>query len=90
MGLIQSEKDLGERNILLQQARIFSIEELTAILKEQGFEIIETGGYFIKPFTHSQMDNLPFMTPELLDGLFQLGRKLPEIASEIYVNARKL
>ncbi len=90
MGLTQSEKDLGERNKLLQQARIFTMEELIAILEERGFEIVETGGYFIKPFTHSQMDNIPFMNPELLDGLFQLGRKLPEIAAEIYVNARKL
>ena len=45
-------------------------------------------GYFLKPFTHAQMESMAsVMTPEVLDGLWHLGRELPDLASEIFVDA---
>jgi hypothetical protein len=53
-----------------------------------GFEIEGSGGIMLKPFTHAQMESLPFTTPSLLSGLELLGSELPDLAAEVYVEAR--
>lgn len=89
MGLIADEKQLTERNLALAQFRVFDRQSLKHAVEAAGFAIEEQGGYFIKPFTHAQMQAIrPILTTEVLDGLWELGRELPELASEIYVNAR--
>ncbi len=89
MGLIANEKELTERNKALAQFRVFDRESLKEALEASGFAIEDQGGYFIKPFTHAQMQAIrPILTTDILDGLWMLGRELPELASEIYVNAR--
>ncbi len=90
MGLMRDERELGPRNQALMQYRVFDAETLRDALIAAGIEIEESGGYFLKPFTHAQMADLQssLLTPEMLAGLWTLGRELPEIASEIYVNCR--
>jgi ubiquinone/menaquinone biosynthesis C-methylase UbiE len=89
MGLITDEKELTERNKALAQFRVFDRESLKEAVETAGFAIEDQGGYFIKPFTHAQMQAIrPILTTDVLDGLWQLGEELPELASEIYVNAR--
>jgi 2-polyprenyl-3-methyl-5-hydroxy-6-metoxy-1,4-benzoquinol methylase len=89
MGLISNEKELTERNKALAQFRVFDPESLKEAVEAAGFAIEDHGGYFVKPFTHAQMQAIrPILTTEILDGLWGLGRELPELASEIYVNAR--
>ena len=54
------------------------------------FSVIESGTFFVKPFTHAQMAELSergFLTRQMLDGLYGLTRYLPEFGSEIFVNA---
>jgi SAM-dependent methyltransferase len=87
MGLLGTESDLSERNRLLAQREVFDAASLDRVISEAGFSIRERGGYLVKPFTHEQMAQLPFLDEAMLDGLFALGRELPEIASEIFVNA---
>lgn len=87
MGIIQTEKQLTERNVRFAQYRVFDFDSLTTMAQKAGFRIVEQGGYFIKPFTHAQMQSLgSLLSEELLDGLWKLGRELPDLASEIYVN----
>ncbi len=88
MGIISNPGALSERNVHFQQFRVFNFASLSSTLRDAGFSIIESGGCFLKPFSHAQMEQLPFLTPELLDGLYRLGRELPEIATEIYANVR--
>ena len=89
MGLIADEKELSERNKALAQFRVFDPNSLSESVVSSGFTIEEQGGHFLKPFTHAQMQAIrPILTPGILDGLFRLGRELPELASEIFVNAR--
>jgi hypothetical protein len=58
------------------------------MLASAGFSVRDSGGYFLKPFTHAQMESIAaLMTPDILDGLWQLGRELPDLASEIFVDA---
>jgi SAM-dependent methyltransferase len=87
MGLIENEKQMTERNRQLAQYRVYDFDSLIALAGASGFRVIEKGGYFIKPFTHAQMESIPGVLSEaVLDGLWQLGREMPELASEIYLN----
>ena len=58
---------------------------------QAGFEPIDQGSYFVKPFTHAQMSQLQgigLMSERMLDGLWGLEKHLPGLGSEIYVNLR--
>ena len=88
MKLIADEHELTARNRALEQRRLYDLGSLVDLLQSAGFTVDETGGYFLKPFTHDQMDTLEFVSDEMLTGLDELGRELPDLAAEIYVNAR--
>jgi SAM-dependent methyltransferase len=87
MGIIESEKQLTTRNRKLAQYRVFDFDGLTGMATSAGFKVVEKGGYFLKPFTHAQMESISgVLSSKVLDGLWRLGREQPEMASEIYVN----
>jgi len=89
MGLITSTKELSERNRALTQPRVYDLESITQEVRRAGFSPVETGGYFVKPFTHAQMEQIAQVTSDaMLEGLYRLGQEMPDIASEIYVQAR--
>ncbi|MEO5951345.1 MAG: methyltransferase domain-containing protein [Chloroflexia bacterium] len=89
MGLIRSEHQLSDRNRALQQPRVFDSVSLASEIVAAGFDIEDSGGYFLKPFTHRQMESIvPIVGGEVLSGLWDMGRELPELASEIFVHAR--
>lgn len=92
-GLIERQDCLSKRNIELQQNNVFNLDTLSEMVRAAGFDIIEKGSYFIKPFTHKQMHemmNSNIIGKEVLDGLFDLSKYLPQFGSEIYVNVRKV
>lgn len=93
MGLISSPKAKSETQRLMQQRDVpYDVESLSSELSDVGFTIFEMGSLFVKPFTHNQMQLLVeagFMTSEMLDGLDKLVQWLPDLGSEIWVNARK-
>jgi 2-polyprenyl-3-methyl-5-hydroxy-6-metoxy-1,4-benzoquinol methylase len=87
MGIIETENQLTERNRKLAQYHVFDLDGLADLAAGAGFRVIEKGGYFLKPFTHAQMETIAgVLSDAMLDGLWRLGRELPELASEIYVN----
>ena len=91
IGLIKDEHQLSERNVLLQQQRVFDLSSLEKTLIEAGFYIIDKGSFFIKPFTHSQMEKLiesGICDDKMLDGFFSLTEDLPDFGSEIFVNCK--
>jgi len=89
MDLIHDERQLSDRNQTLAQPRVFDLGELVRTLERSAFIVEQTGGYFIKPFTHEQMELIgEILTPSMLEGLWTLGRELPDLASEIYASAR--
>lgn len=89
MGLIPKVGTLSDRNIKLFQERIYTLDSLVKELVGSGFVPVEIGGYFLKPFTHAQMEVVSSqLGNEILDGFYHLGKTLPDLASEIYVEAR--
>jgi SAM-dependent methyltransferase len=75
----------------LQQAHTFDISGLRTLCEREGFTEIDSGSYFIKPFSHAQMAQLQstgFLDERMLDGLFGLEKHLPGLGSEIFINMR--
>jgi len=92
MGLIKDEHEMSERNLLYQQHEVFDTASLTGLLAQTGFEVVESGGYFVKPFTHDQMYQMMknnIIDENVLDGLYLMTEYLPDLASEIYINCKK-
>lgn len=91
MGLIPDVATPSPQQVALQQRRIFDARSLERLVEGAGFAVASSGGYLVKPFTHAQMAALVSggtIDRQVLEGLYVLGRKFPEFASEIFVNAR--
>jgi SAM-dependent methyltransferase len=89
MEIIDSVFQKTSTNIMMQQNRVYDLGTLSDLLMMHKFRIIESGSYFIKPFTHGQMEELiknRIIDERILDGLFSLTRRLPDLGSEIFVN----
>ena len=89
-GLIETTKTFSGRNIQMQQHTVFDMNSLINIMSETGFDVIEQGQYFLKPFSHSQMAKMiefNIIDEKILDGLYEMGKE--NFGSEIYVNARR-
>lgn len=90
MGLIDDEFELSERNRRFGQALVFDRDTLCQHLERAGFDVIRSGGSFLKLFDHRHMEEIPFLVPTMLDGLDELGRELPDLAAEIFAEARPI
>lgn len=91
MGLIKNETEKSEANIKLQQHSVFSMESLVELVRNQLFQIVDKGSYFIKPFAHYQMQQLldaNIVDFTVLDGLYNLTKYIPEFGSEIFVDCK--
>ena len=90
-GLIRDEHQMSERNVTFQQATVFDLNSLKELVIANGFEILDSGSFFMKPFSHKQMYQLVtsgMLNNELLDGLYKKTEEFPEFGSEIYVNCK--
>ena len=91
MGLIQEVFYKSDRQIMLQQQIMFSMESLSELLHQTGIKTLEQGTYFIKPFTHDQLYRMlssGIIDEKVLDGLYQMDKYLPDYGSEIYINCK--
>lgn len=91
MGLIAHVETPSPQQLALQQRRIFDARSLERLVSDAGFHVESAGGYLLKPFTHAQMAAMVSggtIDRQVLEGLYVLGRKFPELASEIFVNVR--
>ncbi len=90
-GIIENPNEFSDTQIKFQVNRVFNLAILKNIVKDIGFEIIDSGSYFIKPFTHLQMKSLienEIIDEDILDGLYNIIEYMPELGSEIFVDIR--
>ena len=91
MGMITDEYELSGRNLLYQQHNVYDLKRLKTVMEHVGFEVVECGSYFVKPFSHSQMYEMvkeKIIARDVLDGLYSIVKYMPEHGSEIFVNCR--
>lgn len=87
MGIIKSIYQKSEHDKLFQRQTVFDSETFSKLFINQGFEIIESGSYFIKPFTHYQMGELlkkGIIDKCCLEGLSKMTELLPEMGAELF------
>lgn len=91
MGIIDDLFEQSETERRFQRHTRFDSARLAELLRANGFEILDSATYFIKPFTHAQMDALVrsgTCGPEVIDGLDRMTKYLPGMGCEIYANVR--
>jgi SAM-dependent methyltransferase len=91
MGLINRLEERSDRQVRFQQHHTFSVKTLEELVGSAGFEILSSETFFIKPFTHAQMQSLldsGLITQAMLDGLYLLGEDMPGMGAEIVMNVR--
>ena len=92
MGLISDLFEQSETERRFQRHTRFDAARLSEMLQANGFRILDSATYFIKPFTHAQMEALMqsgAAAPELIDGLDRMTKYLPDMGCEIYANVRR-
>jgi len=88
MGMIKSVFEMSTNNLHFQVQRVFDMASLSEIIIKHGFEIINAGTYFLKPFTHKQMYELienKIIDDKILDGLYKMTKYIPNMGSEIFI-----
>jgi trans-aconitate methyltransferase len=86
-GMLQSETDLNESDYSIGHRRVFSPDSLQGLIQSCSLlELVHFGGYFLKPFSNSQLDTIA--NESLLMSLMKLGERYPSIAGDIFVVAR--
>ncbi len=86
-GIIKDEHTMSKQNIKLQQHNVFDIKSLTNLVEINGFKVIKSGSFFVKPFTHEQMQkciNAGILNEKILDGFYNMSNVLPEYGSELF------
>jgi len=91
-GLISSLNELSEEQIKFQRFHVFSKKAMIDMATKAGFDVIDSGSYFIKPFTHHQMNFLikeKLIDMRVIEGLGKMIEYMPELGAENFVCARK-
>ena len=92
MGLIGDIFETSEMDCAFGHYGRFDHGRLTELLEGTGFRVTESGTYFVKPFTHNQMDailRIDAFPPSLIGGLDRMTKYMPDHGCELYANARK-
>jgi len=88
-GMISDLHEKSENNLTLQQKAVFDMDSLLKLLKDCGIKrVLDKGTYFVKPFTHEQMQAMldrGIIKEEILDGLYRIISYMPELGSELFV-----
>ena len=90
-GMIKNVHDMSKRNIELQQNRVFDIETVAELVRGCGGTMIDSGTYFVKPFTHKQMLDLleeKIIDEDVLNGFYTMTKYMPDLGSELYVTCK--
>lgn len=90
-GMISDIYERSEQQKKMQQNSTFDIDSLSKFVADLGFIVVERGGYFPKLFTHSQMAKMlqyEIIDEKILDGIYGLGKYLPDFGSEVYVECK--
>lgn len=91
LGILSNVFEQSEGNKRLQQNTNFDMKRLRKMVEDSGLDILEEGAYFIKPFSHKQMQAMidqQIIDDNVLEGLYNLSKYMPQFGSEIYVNCR--
>lgn len=82
LGMLDRETQLNDQDVAIGHRRVYTRSELDRDVRAAGLHPVAKGGIFLKLLSNSQM--LAFEDEKLVDGMFELGKDLPHLCSEIY------
>jgi 2-polyprenyl-3-methyl-5-hydroxy-6-metoxy-1,4-benzoquinol methylase len=82
LGLLTHQAQLNEQDIAIGHRRVYNREELDRDLGAAGLTTVSKGGIFLKLLSNAQMTS--FEDDNLVDAMFDVGKDLPQLCSEIY------
>lgn len=88
MGIIGSVYQKSGNDQLFQRRVVFDTESYREMFTRNGFKVIEAGTYFVKPFTHDQMNKMlsgNVVDGKVMDGLNKMIKYMPDLGAEIFV-----
>lgn len=83
---LKSTKELHLGDLQVGHKRVFDLPELTQMVEDAGFTLVERSGFFLKPLSASQLSAL---ADDDLDALFEGGRFFPELAADTFIVAER-
>ncbi len=92
MGLIPDLFALSPLAERLQRKSTFDLRSLSDFVRQAGFEVDSSGSYFLKPFTHEQMQQMldqGVIDVRVLDALFDVNEEFSDLGAEIFVNLKR-
>jgi hypothetical protein len=87
MDIIEDIYQKSGHDIMLDKKIVFDNESFTDLFTRNNFKVIESGSYFVKPFTHQQMLGLlehKIIDDTCLDGLYNMIDLLPDMGAELW------
>jgi acetyltransferase-like isoleucine patch superfamily enzyme/2-polyprenyl-3-methyl-5-hydroxy-6-metoxy-1,4-benzoquinol methylase len=87
MGIIENIYQKSGHDDLFSRQNVFDNITFNELLVRNKFKVIDSGSYFIKPFTHEQMDRMMsngIIDFNCLDGLEKMIDFLPEMGAELW------
>jgi SAM-dependent methyltransferase len=88
-GLLPDLTKLSGNDIRVGHKRYFSLKTFKELFEAEGFEVLGTEGLMLKPLTTDQLNRLD-LSPEVLQGLMQVGIDYPELCNSILLHARPI
>ncbi len=89
MGLIGSIFEPSEIERRFQRHTRYDLPGLVSLVEAEGFRVLESGTYFVKPFTHGQMEGMlagGIIDARVIDGLGRMTKHMPGMGCEMYVD----
>ena len=91
MGLIASIDARSQTEISFGRHTRFDRSKLITLVENYGFDVLSSGSYFIKPFSHAQMERIigaGIVDSAIVAGLAGMVKYLPDMGCEIFVDVR--
>lgn len=82
MGMLKEVDSLNSHDVKVGHQRVYNTGLSMEHISDAGLHIIDSDGIILKPFSNLQMNTL--LDDKIIQGLFDVGRRLPELAAEIY------
>jgi len=92
MGLISHNAAVTEAEAKHGHRRTYSLDTLEREVKAAGLKMIHRSGIFFKALANFQWDkllNTDIISPEYLEGCYQLGQQYPDLCSSIFLVCTK-
>lgn len=85
LGMLKSVDDFSEEDIRQGHRRVYTLDSLKYDIAQSGLKLEESGTFFVKPLSNSQME---LLDTKIADAFFEISKDLQGLGSMIYAKCR--